>query len=134
MGTIIGVLVFGGFSVGIWYSYRLFMRGHTAEEKVAALLPSDFKPELFYRKGDTFVGYEGGTNRLVVVDCPHAKVLAPKEVVSLEPEQESLLGVTHYWIALQVPDPEFSKYRIWFQFRRAKRDHWLGELAKLRGN
>ena len=42
MGTIIGILIFVGFTIGIWFSYRLFMRGNTDEEKVAALLPSDF--------------------------------------------------------------------------------------------
>src|ERR1035437_7673293 len=53
MGTLIGILIFVGFTIGIWFSYRLFMRGDTDEEKVAALLPSDFKPDLFYRTGDT---------------------------------------------------------------------------------
>ncbi|SRR5260221_12741878 len=51
MGTLIGILIFVGFTIGIWFSYRLFMRGNTPEEKVAALLPGDFKPDLFYRKG-----------------------------------------------------------------------------------
>ena len=49
MGTIIGTLIFVGFTIGIWFSYRLFMRGNTDEEKVAALLPADFKPDLFHR-------------------------------------------------------------------------------------
>ena len=35
MGTLIGILIFVGFTIGIWFSYRLFMRGDTAEEKVA---------------------------------------------------------------------------------------------------
>ena len=131
VGTVIGILVFGGFTVGIWYSYRLFMRGDTAEEKVAALLPSDFKPDLFHRKGDTYVGYEKHTNRLVLVDWPHAKVLVPKEVLSLDPEHETLLGLKHHWVAVKVPDAEFSRYRIWFQFRRAQRDLWLGQLAEI---
>jgi len=61
--------------------------GNTDEEKVAALLPSDFKPDLFHRKGDTYVGYEKDKNRLVLVDWPHAKVLSPKEVLSLEPSR-----------------------------------------------
>ena len=68
MGTIVGILIFVGFTIGIWFSYRLFMRGNTDEEKVAALLPPDFKPDLVYRKGDTYVGYEKGKNRLVLVD------------------------------------------------------------------
>ena len=130
MGTV-GILIFVGFTIGIWFSYRLFMRGDTAEEKVAALLPSDFKPALSHMKGDTFVGYEKEKNRLVLVDWPHAKVLSPKEVLSLEPVQESMLGITHNWIAVDVPDPKFSRYRIWFQFRRAKRDEWLGKLKEI---
>jgi len=131
VGTIIGILVFAGFAIGIWFSYRLFMRGNTAEEKVAALLPSDFKADLCHRKGDTYVGYEREKDRLVLVDWPHAKVLSPKQVVSVEPAQESLLGLTHHWVAVNVPDPEFPRYRIWFQFRRAKRDMWLGQLAEI---
>jgi len=131
VGTVIGILVFVGLAIGIWFSYRLFMRGYTAEEKVAALLPSGFKPDLFYRKGDTYVGYEKGNNRLVLVDWPHAKVLSPKEVLSLEPEHETMLGVTHHWVAVNVADPDFSRYRIWFQFRRAQRDVWLGQLAEI---
>jgi hypothetical protein len=133
MGTVIGILIFAGFAIGIWISYRLFMRGDTAAEKVAALLPPDFKPDLSYRKGDTYVGYEKGKDRLVLVDWPHAKVLSPGEVLSLEPVHESMLGVTHHWVAVSVPDPGFSRYRIWFQFRRAKRDAWLSRLAAICG-
>ncbi len=131
MGTIVGILIFVVFTIGIWFSYRLFMRGNTDEEKVAALLPADFKPELAYRKGDTYVGYEKGKNRLVLVDWPHAKELSPNDVLSLEPIRESMLGITHYWVAVNVPDPDFSRYRIWFQFRHAKRDAWLGQLAEI---
>jgi cbb3-type cytochrome oxidase subunit 3 len=131
MGTIVGILIFVGFTVGIWFSYRLFMRGDTAEEKVAALLPPDFKPDLFHRKGDTYVGYEKAKNRLVLVDWPHAKVLSPTEVLSLESVHQSMLGVTHHWVAVNVPDPAFSQYRIWFQFRPAKRDAWLSQLAQI---
>lgn len=133
MGTLIGTLVFGGFTIGIWISYRLFMRGNTDEEKVAALLPSDFRPDLFHRKGDTYAGYEKAKDRLALVDWPHAKVLSAKEVLSLQPEQESVLGITHHWIAVHVQDPKFSRYRIWFQFRRAKRDSWLRQLTEICG-
>jgi hypothetical protein len=129
MGTIVGILIFTGFTIGIWFSYRLFMRGNTDEEKVAALLPPDFKPDLFHRKGDTYVGYEKEKNRLVLVDWPRAKVLSPHEVLSLEPVHESMLGITHHWVAVDVPDRDFSRYKIWFQFRRAKRDAWLTQLA-----
>jgi hypothetical protein len=133
MGTIIGIVIFVGLTIGIWFSYRLFMRGDTPEEKVAALLPPGFKPDVFYRKGDTYVGYEKEKNRLVLIDCPHAKVLSPQEVVSLEPVHESMLGVTHHWVAVNVPDAGFSRYKIWFQFRRARRDAWLGQLKEICG-
>ena len=133
MSSTIGVGIFVVFIVGIWFSYRLFMRGDTYEEKVAALLPPDFKPDVFHRKGDTYVGYEKGKNRLVLVDWPHAAVLSPNEVVSLVPVHESTLGVTHHWVAVAVPGAAFSPYRIWFQFRRDKRDAWLGQLATICG-
>jgi hypothetical protein len=131
MQTVFGVGIFVVFIIAIWFSYRLFMRGDTYAEKVARLLPPDFKPDLFHRKGDTYVGYEKGKNRLVLVDWPHAKVLSPSEVVSLEPVHESTLGVTHHWVAVNVRDAVFPRYRIWFQFRRAQRDSWLGQLAEI---
>src|SRR5436305_14541690 len=83
MGTIVGFLIFIVFSFGIWFSYRLFMRGNTDQEKVAALLPADFKPDVFYRKGDTYVGYEKRGNRMVLVDWPHAKVICRNDGLSL---------------------------------------------------
>jgi hypothetical protein len=133
MDTLIAILVFVVTTIGIWFSYRLFMRGEMPAEKVAALLPPGFKPDLSHRMGDTYVGFEKGANRLVVVDWPHAKVLSPNEVVSLQPVRESTLGVAHYWVAVNVPDPAFPQYRIWFQFRREKRDEWLGQLAQICG-
>jgi len=131
MSTMLGLIVFGGFTIGIWFSYRLFMRGFTAEEKVASLLPDDFKPDFSYRKGDTYVGYEKATNRLVLIDWPHAKVLAPREVRSIEPVEESMLGLKHHWIAFDVPDSKFPQYKIWFQFRRGLRDSWRARLADI---
>ncbi len=131
MGTLVGIGIFVVFIVGIWYSYRLFVRGNMPEEEVAALLPPGFKPDLFHRKGDTYVGYEKQSNRLVLVDWPHANVLAPEEVRSLEPVHESILGLTHHWLAIDVPDPKFSRYRIWFQFRRANCDAWRSRLAEI---
>jgi len=131
MGTVMNIAVFVGFTFVIWFSYRLFMRGDTAKEKVAALLPSDFKPDLFHRKGDTYVGYEKENNRPVLVDWPHAKVLRPEDVRSLEPVHESMLGITHHWLAVGVPGPDFSPFRIWFQFRRTKCDAWHGRLAEI---
>ena len=133
MSTLVAIAIFAVFIIGIWFSYRLFMRGDTAQEKVARLLPPGFKPDFSHRMGDTYVGYEKGGDRLVLVDWPHAKVLSSKEVVSIAPVHESTLGVTHHWVAVTVPDPTFRQYRIWFQFRRGKRDEWLGQLARICG-
>jgi hypothetical protein len=131
MSNVLVVLLFAVLIVGVWFSFQLFMRGDTAREKVARLLPSDFRPDLFYRKGDTYVGYENQNKRLVLIDWPHAKVLGPKDVRSLERVHESLLGITHHWLAVNVSDPDFSRYRIWFQFRRAKLNEWHDRLAEI---
>jgi len=133
MQSVVAVLIFAVMTVGIWFSYRLFMRGDTYEEKVARLLPAGFKPDVFHRKGDTYVGYEKANDRLVLVDWPHGKAISAREVVSLAPVHESTLGITHYWVAVNVADAAFPSYRIWFQFRRAKRDEWLGQLAQICG-
>jgi len=125
--------IFVVFIVGIWFSYRLFMRGNTYEERVASLLPPGFQPDEFHRLGDTYVGYEKRSNTLVLVDWPHGKVLAPADVQVLEPVQESTLGLTHHWVAVKVADASFPVYRIWFQFRRAKRDAWLRQLGQICG-
>jgi hypothetical protein len=45
--------------------------------------------------------------------------------------QETMLGITHHWIAVDISDPLFPRYRIWFQFRRIKRDRWLARLAEI---
>jgi hypothetical protein len=131
MSTLVGLFIFVALTIGIWFSYRLFMRGDTYEEKVAALLPADFKPDVFHRKGDTYVGYEKAADRLVLVDWPHARVLSAREVVSIAPVHESTLGITHHWVAVGVPGPAFSPFRIWFQFRSEKRDEWLRQLAEI---
>jgi hypothetical protein len=131
MSTLVGIGIFAAFIAGIWFSYRLFMRGDTYEEKVAALLPPGFKPDVHHRKGDTYVGYEKASDRLVLVDWPHASVLPSKDVVSIVPVHESTLGITHHWVAVAVPGGQFSPYRIWFQFRRDKRDEWLGQLSRI---
>ena len=131
MSTLVGLFIFVALTIGIWFSYRLFMRGDTYEEKVASLLPADFKPDVFHRKGDTYVGYEKASDRLVLVDWPHASVLSSKDVVSISPVHESTLGITHHWVAVGVPGPAFSPFRIWFQFRSEKRDEWLRQLAEI---
>jgi hypothetical protein len=129
--NVLGAIIFVGMVVAIWFSYRLFMRGDTHQERVARLLPPGFKPDISYRKGDTYVGYEKEKDRLVLVDWPHAKTLSANDVRALEPVHETMLLVTHYWLAVDVPDPSFSRYRIWFQFRRAPRDAWLNRLAEI---
>lgn len=133
MDKLIGLGIFAVFIVGIWLSYRLFMRGDTAAEKVASLLPPGFRPDVSYRLGDTYMGFEKAANRLVLVDWPHVKVLAPGDVLAIKPVHESTGGLTHHWVAVDVPDGGFAQYRIWFQFRRAKRDAWLGQLAEICG-
>ena len=133
MDILVNVAIFAAFVVGIGIAFRLFMRGDTAAERVAALLPADFKPDLSYRKGDTYIGYERTGNRLVLVDWPHAKVLAPQDVRALDPVRESVLGITHHWLAVEVSDPKFSKYRIWFQFRPGRLREWQGRMAEICG-
>jgi len=131
MGNAIAAFLFAALAFGIWLSFRLFMRGDTANERVAALLPPGFKPDFFYKKGDTYVGYDKKRNSLVLVDWPHAKVLTPSDVRSLEPVHESWLGITHHWLAVNVSDPDFARYKIWFQFRPAMLRRWHGQLAEI---
>lgn len=130
--TLLIVVIFGGFLVAIWLSYKFFMRGHTDEEKVAGLVPAGFKPDWDYRLGDTYVGYENASRRLVVVDWPHAKVLTPAEVRSLAPEDESVVGIKHRWIVVGVDDPKVPRLRVWFRFSAQARDEWLAKLNALK--
>src|SRR3954447_18749272 len=130
---LIGLILFAGVVIGVLASYRLFMRGNTPRERVAGFLPAGFAPNASHRKGDTYVGYEDATRRLVLVDWPHGQILRPQDIQSLQPVQETMLGITHFWIAIGVsdPDPAFPRYRIWFQFRRGLRDAWLARLATI---
>jgi len=130
--TLLIVGIFGGFIVAIWFSYRFFMRGFTDEEKVAGKIPEGFKPDWHYRLGDTYVGYEGATRRLVIVDWPRAKVLAPGEIRSLAAEDESVAGIKHRWVAIGVDDAKAPKLRIWFRFSTKARNEWLAKLEALR--
>ncbi len=127
VSTILVIVLF----LGIWWNYKLFMRGNSPEEKAKARLPADFKPDLFYAKSDTYVGYEKGTNRLAVVDAQHAKVIQPKDVVSVESEEDSIAGVRHQWLVVNVRDQAFPRYRIWFRFNRQERDGWLQRLKEI---
>lgn len=130
--TLLIVVIFGGFIVSIWLSYKFFMRGFTDAEKVAGLVPKDFKPEWQYRLGDTYVGYEGATRRLVVVDWPRAKVLTPAEIRSITPEDESVAGLKHRWVVVGVDDAKAPRLRIWFRFSTRARNEWLAKLEALR--
>jgi hypothetical protein len=129
--TVISVVLVIVMFLGIWWNYRLFMRGNWPEQKAKLLLPADFKPDLFYAKSDTYVGYEKGTNRLAVVDAQHAKVIQPKDVVSIEPEEDSIAGIRHQWLVVNVRDQAFPRYRIWFRFNRQERDSWLDRLKQI---
>lgn len=125
------VLAFGGVTVGIWISYRMFMRGDTSEERVLSRLPKGFVPEWSWRRGDTYIGYENGAKRLAVVDYPHAVVVDPREVKSIEPEDESIAWIVHRWLVVRVATPP-GKLRVWFGVSRAARDAALEKLQTLR--
>ena len=125
------IVIFGGFLVAIWLSYKFFMRGFTDEEKVAGLLPKDFKPDWHYRLGDTYVGYETASRRLAVVDWPRAKVLTPAEIRSINAEDESVAGLKHRWVVVGVDDAKAPRLRIWFRFSTKARDEWLAKLTAL---
>jgi hypothetical protein len=129
ISVIIVVVLFGG----IWWNYRLFMRGNWPEDKTKLLLPADFKPDFFHVKADTYIGYEKSTNKIAMVEGQHAKVIEPKDVVSVEPEEESIWGVRHQWLVVNVRDRAFPRYRIWFRFDRRKRDQWHQRLREICG-
>ena len=121
------ILLFGGVTFGIWLSYRLFMRGDTNAERVASRLPPGFKADWSWRKGDTYAGYENAGRRLALVDYPKGAVVAVSDVVSVEPRDESVLGIVHRWIVVTVAR-EHAQFNIWFQFSAAKRDEVLARL------
>ena len=130
--TFLIVIVFGGMIVSIWLSYIFFMRGHTDKEKVAALLPKDFKPDWQYRGGDTYAGYESATRRLALVDWPIAKTVTPQQVRAVEPMDESIAGIKHRWIVVTVDDAKNPRYRVWFRFNAGARDQWFSKLKALK--
>jgi hypothetical protein len=127
--TFLITTIFGGLTVGIWFSYRLFMRGDTNAERVAKHLPPEFKPEWSFRHGDTYVGYESASGRLAVVDYPYGTVVRPNEVTSIEPVDESTLGIVHRWLTFNIPSSP-RRLRVWFGLSSSKRD---ATLARLRG-
>jgi hypothetical protein len=129
-GPMLLIVIFGGFVVGIWFSYRLFMRGDTNAERVASRLPPGFKADWSWRMGDTYVGYEKAGDRLALVDYPLGTVVSPSEVRSMEPMDDGMLGVVHRWIVVTVPR-EPPQMRIWFRFSPAKRAEILARLKAL---
>ena len=119
--------VFSGLIFGIWLSYRLFMRGDTNPERIASRLPPDFKPDWKWSKGDTCVAHESAPRRLALVDYPRGVVVPLADVVSIEPRDESVLGLVHRWIVVTVAG-EPAQYNIWFQFNASKRDEVLARM------
>ena len=126
----LGVILFGGTIAGIWFSYRLFMRGDTNEERVASRLPKGFTPDWSYRCGDTYVGYETKSRRLAIVDYPHAALVDPREVKSYEKMDEDIWWIVHRWVVVNVPNSP-GKLRIWFGLSSGKRDSMLAKLSTL---
>ena len=125
------VVTFGGVIAGIWLSYRLFMRGDTNAERVASRLPKGFKADWSWRRGDTYVGYDRGGNRLAIVDYPHAALIDPREVRSVEALDESVAWIVHRWLVLYVISPP-GKLRIWFGLSSSDRDAVMTKLNSLR--
>ena len=117
--------------VGIWLSYRMFMRGDTNPERVASRLPQGFKPEWSWRRGDTYVGYEREGDRLAIVDYPHAAIVNPRDVRSFEPMDESIAWIVHRWVVVYVANPP-GKLRVWFGLSAGERDAMLTRLKSLR--
>jgi hypothetical protein len=128
-GAFFLTLIFGGTVVGIWLSYRAFMRGDTNEERVASRLPAGFKPEWSYRCGDTYVGYETANDRLVIVDYPRNAVMKARDLVSIESWDQSMLGIVHRWVLVNAP--QSPKLKIWFRLSAGRRDEMLAKLKGL---
>jgi hypothetical protein len=122
-------VIFGATAVGIWLSYRAFMRGDTNAERVASRLPTDFRPEWSYRCGDTYVGYETANDRLAIVDYPRNAVVKPREIQSIESWDQSMMGIVHRWVVVKVP--QSPNLKIWFGLSASKRDDMLAKLKGL---
>lgn len=128
--ALLGTVLFGSLILGIWFSYRLFMRGDTAPERVASRMPKDFKADWSWRCGDTYVGYESSSGRLAIVDYPHGTVIRARDVVAIEPSDESVLGIVHRWLVFTVPDSA-TRYRLWFGLSAARRTSTLTRLREI---
>ena len=125
--TLMISIIFVGVTIGIVFSYRLFMRGDTNAERVAKHLPPGFKPEWSWRHGDTYVGYEAASDRLAIVDYPHGTVVKPRDVESIEAYDDGELGIVHRWIAITVP-PQHKRYRLWCGMSVSRREAVLTHL------
>jgi hypothetical protein len=130
--TLLGTALFGALIFGIWFSYRLFMRGDTAPERVASRMPKDFKADWSWRCGDTYVGYEASSGRLAIVDYPLGTVVPARDVVSIEPSDEGVLGFVHRWLVFTVPGSG-TTYRLWFGLSASKRASTLVRLKEIVG-
>lgn len=55
MSNVLVVLLFAVLVAGILFSFQLFMRGDTAKERIARLMPSDFKPDLLSARSNPYM-------------------------------------------------------------------------------
>ena len=120
--------VFVAVIAGIVVSYGFFMRGDTDGERVASRLPKTLKPQWSWRRGDTYLGYDGKS--LAIVDYPNAIVLDPHDLKSVEPLDESVAGFVHRWVVFYFAKPP-GKLRVWFGMSRAQRDATLAKVKSL---
>jgi hypothetical protein len=129
--ALIATVLVGVLTISIWWNYRLFMRGNWPEQKAKSLLPKDFKPDFFYVRADTYIGYDKSSNKLALVEMQRLKIVQPKDIISVEPKEERILGVKHQWLIINVRDQAFPQYGIWFGFNRQQRDEWLRRVKEL---
>src|SRR5262249_31390809 len=102
------------------------MRGFTDPEKIAGLMPAELKADWHYELNDTYLGYETASKRLVVIDWPRARVVAPSEV-TVTPEDESVAGLKHRWLVVGLNDPSVPRLRVHFRFASKARDEWVSK-------
>jgi len=124
------VLFIVGVAVAVWVSYRVFMSGDTDPERVASRLPTGFKADWSWRRGDTYVGYDRASDRIAIVDYPHSALVQPSEVRSVETVDESFAWIVHRWLVLYIAAPP-GKLRVWFGLSAADRDSISKRLREL---
>ena len=110
---------------------RLFVGGDANLERIASRLPKGFKADWSWRRGDTYLGYDRAGNRLAIVDYPHAAVVDPREIRSVETQDESVAWIVHRWLVLYVASPP-GKMRVWFGLSSGDRESVLAKLNSLR--